>query len=126
MYMDIVVWCVVEYCLYEVDVVWKMVLECSGDGVWDWYVQWGVEYFLECYLCLYGFELGDVDVLFEVFDVCIYFDDLVQMVWDCEDYFVGCMFIYCNEYCVLVCDGSWKWVLSCGMVIVCDVEGWLL
>lgn len=29
--------------LHAADEVWKLALEASGDGVWDWYIQAGVE-----------------------------------------------------------------------------------
>ncbi len=112
-----------EHRLHEADAVWKMALECSGDGVWDWHVQRGVEYFSERYLRLHGFEPGDVDASPEAFDARTHPDDLAQMARDREDHFAGRTPIYRNEHRVLARDGSWKWVLSRGMVIARDAEG---
>lgn len=112
-----------ENRLHEVDAVWKLALECSGDGVWDWHVQQGVEYFSERYLRLYGFQPGDLDARPDTFDARTHPDDLAQMARDREDHFAGRTPIYRNEHRVLAKDGSWKWVLSRGMVIARDAEG---
>jgi diguanylate cyclase (GGDEF)-like protein/PAS domain S-box-containing protein len=112
-----------ENRLHEADAVWKLALECSGDGVWDWHVQAGTEYFSERYLRLYGFEPGDVEATPDAFDARTHPDDLAQMARDREDHFAGRTPIYRNEHRILAKDGSWKWVLSRGMVIARDAEG---
>jgi len=112
-----------EERLREADAVWKLALECSGDGVWDWHVQAGVEHFSERYLRLHGFEPGDVDATPEAFDARTHPDDLAQMERDRDDHFSGRTPLYRNEHRVLARDGTWKWVLSRGMVIARDAAG---
>ncbi|MFG6442899.1 putative bifunctional diguanylate cyclase/phosphodiesterase [Roseateles sp. LKC17W] len=112
-----------EERLHEADAVWKLALESSGDGVWDWHVQAGVEHFSDRYLRLYGFEPGDVEATPEAFDRRTHPDDLAQMARDREDHFAGRMPTYRNEHRVLARDGTWKWVLSRGMVIERDTHG---
>jgi diguanylate cyclase (GGDEF)-like protein/PAS domain S-box-containing protein len=113
----------VEARLRESDEIWKLALECSGDGVWDWHVQAGTEYFSERYLALYGFEPGDVEATPEAFDARTHPDDLAQMDKDREDHFAGRTPLYRNEHRVLARDGGWKWILSRGMVIARDATG---
>lgn len=105
------------------DEVWKLALESSGDGVWDWHVQQGTEYFSDRYLRLYGFEPGDVDATPQAFDARTHPDDVAQMARDREDHFAGRTAMYRNEHRVLAKDGTWKWILSRGMVIARDAEG---
>ncbi|MCY4746272.1 EAL domain-containing protein [Pelomonas sp. UHG3] len=112
-----------EQRLHEADAVWKLALESSGDGVWDWHVQAGVEHFSDRYLRLYGFEPGDIEATPEAFDRRTHPDDLAQMARDREDHFAGRTPIYRNEHRVLARDGTWKWVLSRGMVIARDAQG---
>ncbi|PTT87963.1 GGDEF domain-containing protein [Pelomonas sp. HMWF004] len=112
-----------ERRLRESDAIWKLALECSGDGVWDWHVQQGVEHYSERYLRLYGFEPGDVEATPEAFDARTHPDDIAQMARDREDHFAGRKPTYCNEHRVRAKDGSWKWILSRGMVIARDTEG---
>jgi diguanylate cyclase (GGDEF)-like protein/PAS domain S-box-containing protein len=112
-----------EARLRESDEVWKLALECSGDGVWDWHVQAGAEFFSDRYLRLYGFAPGDVEATPEAFDARTHPDDLAQMAKDREDHFTGRTPLYRNEHRVLARDGSWKWILSRGMVIERDAHG---
>ncbi|MFG6432606.1 putative bifunctional diguanylate cyclase/phosphodiesterase [Roseateles sp. LYH14W] len=112
-----------ENRLNEADAVWKLALECSGDGVWDWHVQAGTEYYSDRYLRLYGFEPGDIPPTPDAFDARTHPDDLAQMACDREDHFAGRTPLYRNEHRVLARDGSWKWVLSRGMVIARDAAG---
>jgi diguanylate cyclase (GGDEF)-like protein/PAS domain S-box-containing protein len=112
-----------ENRLNEADAIWKLALECSGDGVWDWHVQAGTEYYSDRYLRLYGFEPGDVPPTPDAFDARTHPDDLAQMARDREDHFAGRTPLYRNEHRVLARDGSWKWVLSRGMVIARDSRG---
>ena len=113
----------VENRLHESDAIWKLALESSGDGVWDWHVQQGVEHFSDRYLRLYGFEPGDVEATPEAFDARTHPDDVAQMTRDREDHFAGRTPLYRNEHRVLAKDGTWKWVLSRGMVIARDAHG---
>ncbi|MFG6485061.1 putative bifunctional diguanylate cyclase/phosphodiesterase [Roseateles sp. BYS78W] len=122
-HIDIVARRAAENRLHEADAIWKLALESTGDGVWDWHVQAGVEYFSERYLRLYGFEPGDVEATPEAFDARTHPDDLVQMSKDREDHFAGRTPVYRNEHRILAKDGSWKWVLSRGMVIARDANG---
>lgn len=112
-----------EHRLRESDDVWKLALECSGDGVWDWHVQTGVEHYSARYLRLYGFEPGDVEATPEAFDARTHPDDLAQMDKDREDHFSGRTALYRNEHRVLAKDGTWRWILSRGMVIERDGNG---
>ncbi|RZI99403.1 MAG: diguanylate cyclase, partial [Rubrivivax sp.] len=113
----------IETKLRESDEIWKLALECSGDGVWDWHVQAGTEYFSDRYLRLYGFEPGDVQATPEAFDARTHPDDLAQMDKDRDDHFAGRTPLYRNEHRVLAKDGGWKWILSRGMVIARDAAG---
>jgi len=103
--------------------VWKLALESSGDGFWDWHVQERAEYFSDGFMRLYGFEPGDIDATPRAFDGRTHPDDLAQMARDREDHFAGLTPLYRNEHRVLTKDGTWKWVLSRGIVIARDEAG---
>jgi len=112
-----------ELALQDSDSLWKLALESSGDGVWDWYVQAGIELYSRRCLQIYGYDEGDVQPTPEEFDARTHPDDLAQMQRDREDHFSGRASSYRNEHRILCKDGSWKWVLSRGMVISRDDEG---
>ena len=109
--------------LHAADEVWKLALEASGDGVWDWYVQAGVELYSAGFLRIYGYSPDDLEANPEVIDSLTHPDDRAQMARDRQAHFDGQAPIYRNEHRVLCKDGHWKWVLSRGMVIARDEQG---
>ena len=109
--------------LRETEDRWKLALESAGDGMWDWYVQDDREYFSKRLLDMYG--LGD-DECFnrraEIKKLC-HPDDRAQLEKAVQNHFQGLTPTYQNEHRIRCKDGSWKWVLSRGMVISRDGLG---
>ncbi|MEL4177646.1 putative bifunctional diguanylate cyclase/phosphodiesterase [Roseateles sp. PN1] len=112
-----------ETRLRESDDLWKLALESNGDGVWDWYVQTGVETYSPRYLQMYGYGEDEIQPSPAEFDARTHPDDVAQMTADREAHFSGAAPLYSNEHRVLCKDGSWKWILSRGMVISRDEDG---
>ena len=102
---------------------WKLAMDSSGDGVWDWYVQTGDEYFSKRCKEIYGFEEHEIADRAEVLDGRTHLDDVVQMQRDREDHFSGKTAVYRNEHRILCRNNTWKWVLSRGIVIARDADG---
>ena len=102
---------------------WKLALESTGDGVWDWHVQTGKEFFSPRLLQMCGLSDGDIDNLAKELDERTHPDDEDQMRRDRNDHFEGRSASYQNEHRIRCKDGSWKWVLSRGMVINRDAQG---
>ena len=102
---------------------WKLALECTGDGVWDWHIQSGVEFYSKRHQEMFGYtehELGD---RFSEFEKLLHPDDRAQAERDRQAHFAGQTSTYSNERRVRCKDGSWKWVLSRGMVVSRDAQG---
>ncbi|WP_310389382.1 putative bifunctional diguanylate cyclase/phosphodiesterase [Roseateles sp.] len=112
-----------ESRLQDADDLWKLALESNGDGVWDWYVQSGIELYSPRYLQIYGYDETDVRPTPGEFDARTHPDDLVQMQADREAHFSGRASSYSNEHRVRCKDGGWKWIHSRGMVISRDEQG---
>ncbi|WP_157900213.1 putative bifunctional diguanylate cyclase/phosphodiesterase [Rhodoferax koreense] len=102
---------------------WRLALESTGDGVWDWHIQSGAEYFSKRLMEIYGFGEGEMANLAEEIDGRTHPDDLAQMLKDRQAHFDGLTATYSNEHRVRCKDGTWKWVLSRGMLISRDAEG---
>ena len=102
---------------------WKLALESTGDGVWDWHVQTGKEFFSPRLLQMCGLSDSDMDNLARELDERTHPDDVDQMQRDRSDHFEGRSASYQNEHRIRCKDGSWKWVLSRGMVISRDAQG---
>jgi PAS domain S-box-containing protein len=102
---------------------WKLALESTGDGVWDVNLATGEEQFSLRTLQMYGFEPGDLERRGETLDGRTHPDDVPAMLQARADHLAGRAPSYVNEHRVRCQDGSWKWVLSRGMVIERDAAG---
>ncbi len=107
----------------EREALWKLALEATGDGVWDWSVQTGEEIYSPRLLEMYGFGEDEVGNLASELDRRTHPDDVPAMLRAREDHFAGRTPSYVNEHRVRCKDGRWKWVLSRGMVISRDEAG---
>ena len=112
-----------EATLQEHGRIWKQALESSGDGVWDWYVQTGVEYLSPQFRALYGYSAAELPDRSEALDAITHPDDIPRMCADREAHFQGSTSSYVNEHRLRCKDGQWKWVLSRGIVISRDADG---
>jgi len=105
------------------EAVWKLALESAGDGVWDWNLQSGEEFISQGIKAMYGYADNELANFAEELDNRTHPDDLQQMQADRQAHFEGRAPVYRNEHRVRCKDGSWKWVLSRGMVIARDADG---
>ncbi len=112
-----------EQALLRNSELWKLALECTGDGVWDWQVQEGRELLSAQCKALYGFAPDELPDTPDALDSRTHPDDLPAMRAAREAHFDGRSPTYANEHRVQCKDGSWKWILSRGMVLERDAQG---
>ncbi len=102
---------------------WKFALEGSGDGVWDRDLVSGKVTFSKRYKEIYGFTADELEDHDEPWDARVHPDDLPQALAERDAYFRGDTTSYVNERRMQCKGGSWKWVLSRGMVVARDANG---
>lgn len=102
---------------------WKFALEGAGDGVWDRNLQTGEVVFSKRYKEMYGFGPDELDDHTEAWDARVHPDDLARIEADRAAYFAEASSNYKNERRMQCKDGSWKWILSRGMVVARDAQG---
>lgn len=112
-----------EATIRESEERWKLALESTGDGVWDWYIQSGREFLSPRLLQMLGYDTNELDSLAVELDGRTHPDDVEPMRKARDDHFEGRTPTYQGERRILCKDGSWKWVLSRGMVIARDDAG---
>ena len=112
-----------EVELLETEALWKLALDSTGDGVWDWHVQTGVEVYSTRYVEMYGYEPGEMENRADASDTRTHPDDLEQMLRDRQAHFDGLTPTYINEHRIRCKDGSYKWILARGAVIARDADG---
>ena len=102
---------------------WKLALESTGDGVWDWHIQSGEEFYSKRLLEILGYVAGDIQFQAREFDKLIHPEDQAQLQRARQAHFDGQTPTYADEHRVRCKDGNWKWMLSRGMVISRDAQG---
>ncbi|MDO9092561.1 MAG: PAS domain-containing protein [Rubrivivax sp.] len=112
-----------ELALLRNSELWKLALECTGDGVWDWHVQERREVLSAQCKAMYGFGPDELPDTPDGLDSRTHPDDLPAMRAAREAHFDGRTANYANEHRVQCKDGSWKWILSRGMVLERDSLG---
>ena len=112
-----------EAALHANEALWRLALEGAGDGVWDWDLRTGEEFFSRSIKAMFGYDEGDIAHFASELDARTHPDDIAQMRADRQAHFEMRTPTYRNEHRVRCKDGSWKWVLSRGTVIVRDENG---
>ena len=107
----------------ETEARWKLALESTGDGVWDWHIQDGVEYYSTRYKEMYGYSEDQKWQRSDDYTDLVHPDDKAQLIKDQQSHFKRETTTYVNEHRVRCRDGSWKWILSRGTVISRDSQG---
>lgn len=120
---DVTVYAELTQQLRQSEERWQLALESSGDGVWDWYPQTGIEILSDRLKAIYGYGPDEIEDLSDELDRRTHPDDLEQMQADRQAHFDGLTPTYINEHRVQCKDGRWKWILTRGTVIERDVHG---
>jgi len=102
---------------------WKLAMESAGDGLWDWDLVTGHTLFSARLKEMYGYPEGQPFAEEQEFETRIHPDDQAQRSRVQRAHLEGLTPSFENEQRVRCHDGSWKWVLSRGMVIRRDAAG---
>jgi len=112
-----------EAALRESEARWKLALESTGDGMWDWDLASDVERISRRGREMYGFDPDEMSDSAIDLDQMTHPHDIPGMLRDRKAHLDGLTPTYVNEHRIQCKDGSWKWVLSRGMVISRDAQG---
>ena len=102
---------------------WKYALEGAGEGVWDRNIQTGDILYSRRYKEMLGFAEEEFQNRREEWEKRIHPEDRPRVMADLQAYLDGRSPAYASEYRMLCKDGSWKWILSRGMVVSRDADG---
>jgi len=102
---------------------WKFALEGAGDGVWDRNIQTSEILYSRRYKEMLGYAYGEIDNLREEWESRVHPEDRQRVMAELQAYLEGKIPVYASEFRMLCKDGSWKWILSRGMVVSRDAQG---
>jgi diguanylate cyclase (GGDEF)-like protein/PAS domain S-box-containing protein len=102
---------------------WKLALDSTGDGVWDWNIHTGEEVYSRRFMEMYGFSEAEIASRADEFDTRTHPEDIEQMLRVRQAHMDGLTPTYVNEHRIRCKDDSWKWIMTRGMVISRDAAG---
>ena len=109
--------------LEESEFRWKFAIEGSGDGLWDWDVPAGKVFYSKRWKELLGFSVEDVSDGLHEWEQRIHPDDKAGTMLAVKNHFDGKTPNYSYEHRLLCKDGSYKWILTRGLVVTRDNSG---
>lgn len=112
-----------ELALIQSEAVWKLALDSSGDGVWDWNLGTKRAFFSPSIPAMFGYTEEEVGPSADAMRHLTHPDDVPLVRAELSAHLAGRASRYRCEHRVLRKDGDWTWVLSRGMVIERDASG---
>ncbi|MEI6209907.1 MAG: diguanylate cyclase [Desulfuromonadales bacterium] len=112
-----------QEALLESGYRWKFAIEGSGDGVWDSNIQTGVTMYSKRWKEMLGYADNDILPARQEWLDRIHPEDQSHVEESMQAYLDGRTEIYVVEYRLRCKDGSYKWILSRGMVVNRSKDG---
>ncbi len=100
----------------------QLVVEGSRDGIWDWDIKTGKNYFSARWKNMIGYAKDELEETFDTFVEHLHPDDKARVLNFVDAHLHGREPFYQVEFRFRHKDGSWRWVQSRGIVLR-DAEG---
>lgn len=112
-----------ENALLESEYLWRMTLESISDGVWEWDIASNTVYLSDRWKHMLGYTTYDIGNNIEEWYKIIHIDDRSRVCKGFEQCLQHNFDTYYSEHRMQCKDGTYRWVLSRGKVILRSVEG---
>ncbi len=96
---------------------WRLALEASGDGVWDWNIANNQVIYSARWKTMLGYEPEDIGISREEWNKRVHPEDMAACLHAIEQHMMGRVPVYFSEFRMQARDGQWKWIMDRGMVI---------
>lgn len=102
---------------------WKFAIEGSNDGMWDWNVVTNKVYFSARWKEMLGFAEHEIQDTLEEWSKRVHPDDMDWINHNLQKTFSDTSHIYIIEHRLLCKDGTYKWIMARGKVLVWNADG---
>jgi PAS domain S-box-containing protein len=117
-YTDVTGKKLIEEELRKSEEKFRLAMEATSDGLWDWNMQTGEVYYSPGFAAIIGET--HIDPRFESWESRMHPDDREKALALLEDHKTGNIDRWRMEMRLLTSDESWKWVLNRGSVVARD------
>jgi len=109
--------------LSESEMRWRIAVEATGDGLYDWDVPSGTGFYSSRWKEILGYSEEEIGNGVEEWESRIHPEDKEQVMAATQALLDGKTPLYSREHRMRCKDGSWKWILSRGAVVQRDSGG---
>ncbi len=109
--------------LSESEMRWRIAVEATGDGIFDWDVPSGTGFFSRRWKEMLGYSEDEIGDGIEEWESRIHPDDKEQTKVAAQALLDGKTPLYSHEHRMRCKGGGWKWILARGAVIRRDPDG---
>ncbi|CAN5244343.1 hypothetical protein BH11PSE11_BH11PSE11_17580 [soil metagenome] len=102
---------------------WSFALEGAGEGVWDWNIETNQLMISRRASQMLGYSGSEAWKCLDEWQEQVHPQDMPHMMADLEAYLEGKVPFFTTENRVRCKDGSWKWILTRGMVVTRNADG---
>ena len=102
---------------------YKLVVECSELGTWDWHIPTGQVRFNDHWVAMLGYSLAEIEPHIRSWEKLVCPDDMPAVTAALEAHLSGRTPFYEMEHRLRHRDGHWVWVLDRGQVVERDETG---
>ncbi len=112
-----------ETSLKESQERWRIALEGTDQGIWEWYIKTGKVIYNDSWMRLLGYEPGEIDVNYEWWANNVDPENIPILEKAVNDYLEGKRTYLELEYRIKTKQGLWKWCWARGVCIDYDEAG---
>lgn len=99
----------------------RLAMEATSDGLWDWNMQTGVVYYSPAFAKI--LEEEHIESVFDSWETRIHPDDRERVLSSLQEHISGSNSRWRVETRLKTSSGSWKWVMDRGSVVSWDESG---
>jgi len=112
-----------EEALRESEARWSFALEGGGDSVWDWSLETNRVALSKGGKQMFGFADDEIGNSMSEWNARVHPEDIARLLVEIREFFHEKRDKFIAEYRVLCKEGSWKWILTRGMVAHRTADG---
>jgi PAS domain S-box-containing protein len=112
-----------ESALRQSEERFRLSMEATSDGLWDWNIQTGAGYFSPGYYRMLGYELSNFAMDGKAWQALMHPDDRERSLQANQDCIAGRSEHFEVEFRLQARSGAWCWILGRGKCIERDAQG---
>ncbi|HOP04509.1 MAG TPA: PAS domain S-box protein [Tenuifilaceae bacterium] len=112
-----------EQALRESEEMYRLVVESTNEGIWDWDIETNIAVFSDRYYTMLGYKPGEFEGSYENWRKLIHPDDIGWTEVVIKKHLEEQLSEFNVEYRMKAKDGNWRWIHAKGKVVGKNSQG---